>query len=310
VDGLETPGTALNELTIALTTHTRIQALFSRLVTVNSSTDGTGSATTPGTLRYALANAADGDIIAIDNSLTGHTIALASGLPEITKDIVIEGNGITLSGASITPDYYSNILRLGSTAEVTIRRVHFKDGKTTDYGGAIYKSGNALVVLESCIFSGNQASSGGAIYNTGQLIVRACTFYGNTAISLAGAIYNGTVTLTGNLFYGNGSTAPYGNVVYVSSGTVTSGGYNVSDYASGTNSPTGSGWTFVTGDTQVTTPTVDTTSFKPLSASLSTLQIVPTSLADYPATDFYGNARSAYAGGGFTAAGAVAEPAP
>jgi hypothetical protein len=82
-----------------------------------------------------------------------------------------------------------------------------------------------------------------------------------------------------------------------------SGGYNVSDYASGTDNSTGSGWTFGTGDTQITTETIDLSTFKPKTGSpgIDDIGILPGSLADFPATDFYGNART-FPGG---AAGAV-----
>jgi hypothetical protein len=61
------------------------------------------------------------------------------------------------------------------------------------------------------------------------------------------------------------------------------------------------GITFVTGDTQITTPTVDTTTFKPQDGTaLATLQIIPVpiTIQDFPATDFYGNDRSTNSGGG------------
>jgi hypothetical protein len=93
-------------------------------------------------------------------------------------------------------------------------------------------------------------------------------------------------------------------------GTASSGGYNVSDMASGTGS-TGSGWTFAAGDTQVTMlPIISATSFKPITGSAGeAVRIVPVSTlpAGFPATDFYGNTRSSYVSGGNTAAGAVAE---
>ncbi|MDR0452331.1 MAG: hypothetical protein LBH15_04755 [Treponema sp.] len=61
-----------------------------------------------------------------------------------------------------------------------------------------------------------------------------------------------------------------------------------------------SGWDFVAGDRQLTTPSFDTATFAPTDTAIN---IVPESLEGFPDTDFYGNPRL-YAGG-VTAAGAV-----
>jgi hypothetical protein len=81
-----------------------------------------------------------------------------------------------------------------------------------------------------------------------------------------------------------------------SNGTITSLGYNVSDKASGTNA-TDSGFTFVTGDKTLTAPTtapVDpanaTHPFVSTTEASSDITIVPSSLTNYPAEDFYGTA--------------------
>jgi predicted outer membrane repeat protein len=257
---------------------------------VNSAEDsGTGS------LREALINAADYDLITIASTLTGETITLTSRLPDINKIITIEGNGVILSGSGIT-----QIMNIAG-GEVSIRRVHFRDGTTTNLGGAIVVAGT--LNLESCIFSGNRATSrnGGAIYTYGTLTVSGCTFYGNTANSTSSAIYNnsGMLTLTGNLFYGNTASGGY-NVVYSPGTTINSGSYNVSDYASGTNITTGSGWTFDTTDQQVTGITFDG-AFTPSSAT--NLKIITPSLpTGFPATYFDGSPRDVPATPGAMAA--------
>ncbi|GHU86231.1 hypothetical protein FACS189473_5480 [Spirochaetia bacterium] len=172
------------------------------------------------------------------------------------------------------------------------------------------RNGETLT-LESCIFSGNQCAYGGAAVHTAadNTTILGCTFFNNNSTTSqypdrAIFVRRGTATLAGNLFYGN--RASNGNVVY--GGRAVSLGYNVSDYASGTTTTT-SGFTFVTGDVQVTTATVNATTFKPVdSAALATLRIIPVPItpAGFPTTDFYGNDRSTNSGGGYTAAGAVA----
>jgi hypothetical protein len=69
----------------------------------------------------------------------------------------------------------------------------------------------------------------------------------------------------------------------------------VADKAFGTSSAQ-SGWAQGTGDIQVTTGTINPTTFKPYNGSpgIDDIDILPASgtLADFPTTDFYGNARS------------------
>jgi hypothetical protein len=106
-----------------------------------------------------------------------------------------------------------------------------------------------------------------------------------------------TLTLTGNLFYGN--TASYRNPVvevYDGNGDV-SASYNVVNVAYGTGT-TQCGWDAGTGDIQISSLPINTTTFRP---TVTALNIVPVNTPDFPATDFYGNDRSPYP----TAAGAV-----
>jgi hypothetical protein len=276
-----------NKITLTMDGHRTVRAVCVRSVIVNSAADsGAGS------LREALSNAEDYDLITLDPSLTGQTIALTSRLPAITKIITIEGNGVTLSGSGIPAGSSSQIMAI-TGGEVILRRLHFKDGRAADNGGAIHKTGGTAN-LESCIFSGNRTTAslayGGAIYNQGALTVSGCTFSGNTTNYRGGGIYNdsGTISLTGNLFYGN--TAPGSNVVHNNNGTVSSGGYNISDRASGTDHSAGSGWTFAATDRQITDISFDT-DFKPSSAS--GLNIITPSLPEgFPAIYFDGTSRT------------------
>jgi predicted outer membrane repeat protein len=286
----------------SLSTHSFVQAVFNRAVTVNVFTDGAGSAAAP-TLRYALTNAQAGDIITLSGVTAGTTVInLTSALPEITKSLTIVGNGVTLTRASswTASSGTSQLLRI-STAEVLVRKIHFKDGLATDHGGAISNSGN--LTLESCIFSGNRTTVsyayGGALYSTNTLTIRGCTFYGNTAGSRSGAVYfsasGQTLTLTGNLFYGNTAASMY-PVVYVY-GTVNAS-YNVVDAALGTGS-TYAGWDAGTGDKTtladsddltITGNPFNTTTFVPVTGLSSILPA--TAPTDFPTTDFYGATRT------------------
>jgi predicted outer membrane repeat protein len=282
VDGVETASTGPNELTITPSGHSRVQAVFSRAVTVNTTGDaGTGS------LRAALTSAQDGDVITFDGVTV---ITLESPLPSITKSITIEGNGVTLTQLLYIP---------AVAAEVSIRGIHFKDGSAANSGMAIWTEGT--LTLESCIFSGNHAtSSGGAVYSRNTLTIRGCTFYGNTADSRGGAVYflgasARTLTLTGNLFYGNTAGSGEYPVVYNSGSGTVDVSYNVVDVALGTGTGQ-AGWATGTGDTTFSTlsigddPPFDETTFVPVSGLENVLP--STAPAGFPLTDFYGTARS------------------
>jgi hypothetical protein len=261
--------------TLTVTSHTKIVAVFTRLVMVTSSED----ANTDGTLRYALNNAQNGDIISISGITT---IELTGQLPTLNNSVTIEGNGVTIT-RSPSWTYTGSLLQIES-GTVNISRMHFKGGRG-NYGGAIYNHG--ILTVESCIFSDNQAgSSSGAIYNGGTLTVTGCTFYNNIAVRYyGGAIYNDNgLTLTGNLFYGN--TGPQYPVV-VPWGTQTSGGYNVVDVAFGYGYA-GCGWTAADTDATLSSLPISGATFKLLAGS-EAAGVITTLPAGYPSQDFYGN---------------------
>jgi predicted outer membrane repeat protein len=286
-----------NPLSLTISGNTTVQAAFGRVVPVTDFSDASGSATTPGTLRHALTNAQEWDIIRFTGVTAGATtIELGSALPTVSKNVTIEGNGVTLtrSAAWTATSDSSRLLSIyNSSAAITVNisRVHFKNGRVTDYGAAVSNSGET-VNLESCIFSGNQTSGnyayGGAIYNQGTMSVKGCTFYNNSSAYVGGAISNisgGTLTLMGNLFYGN--TAQYGPVVDSYNSTVTSNGYNVVDVDLGTGDAQ-SGWASATGDTTVNNMLITSLSFKLLNNS-EAANVITTLPEGYPQTDFYGD---------------------
>jgi predicted outer membrane repeat protein len=260
------------------------------------------------TLRYAIVNAQNQDIIRFGEGLVkpgASAIELDSRI-QITRSIAIEGGGVILTRSDSweTAENNSQLLYLNTAhATVKISRVHFKGGRAASNGAAIRKN-NGSLTLESCIFSGNQTSSasayGGAVYNNGILDVRGCTFGGNESAYRGGAIYTtgpaSVVTLTGNLFYGN-TAEDSGPVVYRSTGTVVSGGYNAADAAIGTKAAE-SGWAAGTGDTvlsgtgglSIAGAPFDSQTFAPVNG----LRIVlpGAALPNFPETAFYGEART------------------
>ncbi|MCL2833909.1 MAG: hypothetical protein FWD78_12125 [Treponema sp.] len=220
--------------------------VISRTITVTSKADsGAGS------LRQALANAKNGDLITIN--LDGDkTIKLTRGVIIFDKaiSITIEGNGSILDGSligaggSIIYDSARLLSIANAGASITIRRLHFAGGSEYPTGGTSTVGGGAVLnkgslVLESCIFSHNDSLSGGAIYSNGTLSVSSCTFYKTNSPSngKGSAIYNaGTLNMGACLFWMINYSDKYStimqyiDIVHNASGSVFNNrGFNITD---------------------------------------------------------------------------------
>jgi len=272
-----------------------------------------------GTIRHALANALNGEIIRFSGVTQGtSTVYLTSRLEVTRAGITIEGNGITLTRHTSwdTHDNTSSLmffnLNIASTTNTNISRIHFKDGRAW-YGGAIY-NWNANVTLESCIFTGNnttvQNANGGAIGNNSTMTIRGCTFFNNgysgtlSSTTEGGAISNSfsagtnaSLTLIGNLFYGNrAGSADLGHVVHKNSqrGTVTSQGNNIYDAAvfvtnPGNLSVHSTDRSFTDFDLIQSGSFIPTENFRPHNITGGVTGTFTRPNSDYPTHDFYGN---------------------
>jgi predicted outer membrane repeat protein len=149
---------------------------------------------------------------ALGNASAGETLTLATrcdyrltaGLPTVSQDLTIDGNGATLerSYAPGTPAFTILTITGGS---VTIDDLEIRNG---DNG--ITLSGQAAVTVNHSIFVGNHGTDGGAISsNTGAdgPVVNESLFIANQATDAGGAIYNNSalngVAVTGSTFRGN-----------------------------------------------------------------------------------------------------------
>ncbi|GHV72369.1 hypothetical protein FACS1894201_01150 [Bacteroidia bacterium] len=274
------PSTTLN---VAMNEKKNVEAIFHRKVLVTNTIDSK-TENVAGSLRSAVTNLQDYDWIQFADSLSGQTIVLDSALPNITKNLIIEGNGIVLSGNNQYRLFY-----ILTNVNANISNVHFTNGNIVNsVGGAILCSGH--LNLQSCIFSNNtSASNGGAIYSQmGSLVVSGSTFYNNGATN-AGAIYvNGyrKTTLLGNVFFDN---TP--NNVYKSTSTVVPPVYSAYNVYNGTDG--GTNYPLGVGDSVVTVNPLNTITFVPTVAGRVVLNRVPSHLANFPATDFNGVVRGA-----------------
>lgn len=185
--------------------------------------DGTASSCT----REALQEAADaGGVIVFDCGADPVTIDVSSTIV-FTEESVLDGGGlVTLSGGGSTRILYLDSAYDVTGPRLTVQRLTFRDGSsptggddTAQGGGAIYRDGGSLTVID-CTFVDNRAPSpgqdiaGGAIYGFGggDIVISGCSFAGNQA-SNGGAVgsLNGDLTLVNSTFTGNAATGTEGN---------------------------------------------------------------------------------------------------
>jgi CSLREA domain-containing protein len=155
------------------------------LLVTNTADSGAGS------LRQAItdANVNPGiDAINFQTGLTG-TITLLSALPDLSTSMDINGPGptqltIQRSTAGGTPTF--RIFRINSGQVVNISGLTLSNGSAPggafpgNSGGAILNSGS--LVLSNILISGNTADSGGGISNQGPLTLRNTIVSGNNAV--------------------------------------------------------------------------------------------------------------------------------
>jgi predicted outer membrane repeat protein len=166
-----------------------------------------------------------GNLVVINSIFSNNFSGLGGGAIDsnsIGKVVVINS---TFSNNS--SQYYGDAI--DSSNPVIVTNSTFSNNRAPD-GGAIYCTD--LTVVNSTFFN-NQAESGGAIEgNYGSATVTYSTFYGNQASSIGGGILIGSsnnVTLTDSILMAN--QAPKGPNI---AGSLTTGGYNLIQYFTGT----------------------------------------------------------------------------
>ncbi len=113
----------------------------------------------------------------VDNDADG-----PNGLPSITSQVIIIGNGATIERNSLgsTPEF--RIFHVASSGDLTLNDLTIANGNlSTNRGGGVYNMGT--VNISNCIVSNNTATSGGGVYNKSIVEIHHSTFSGNTSIS-------------------------------------------------------------------------------------------------------------------------------
>lgn len=138
-------------------------------------TNATDDPTTPaaGSLRKAIADAANDDTIQFDPAVTG-TITLAGAELVIAKNLTITGPGAPI--LAISGNAKSRVFSISAGAAVTISGLTIQNGKASD--GANGANGQ---VRPGSAGDGSPGESGGGVLNAGDLTVLDCVFSGNAA---------------------------------------------------------------------------------------------------------------------------------
>ncbi len=131
-----------------------------------------------------------------------------TGLPDITSDITILGNGATITRSS---SYKFRIFKVAPAGWLTLENVTLSNGALDGYtypGGAVFSQG--CLTVQQVLFSNNQTYTGlgGAIYLEGSnshLTVLNSSFINNrTTLSNGGAIAGGaSIIIRDSLFENN-----------------------------------------------------------------------------------------------------------
>ncbi|MGI8540738.1 MAG: choice-of-anchor Q domain-containing protein [Rubrobacteraceae bacterium] len=183
-------------------------------------------------------------LTAVDNTeTTGNGIAF-NGLPMLTTEISIVGNGATIqrSDAEGTPAF--RILRVSDDGNLTLEGTTISGGDSgnRDGGGGIFSRG--ILTVSDSTFSQNTGADGGGIQNVfGEIEVSDSTFTGNTANRQGGSGEGGAIhtfardiVISGSTFSENSASLNGGAVYHDSSdGSFSGSGSTFSENSAGRN---------------------------------------------------------------------------
>lgn len=216
------------------------------LIVTNTNDSGADS------LRQALMDAQDGDVIGFAPALNGQTILLTSGELLINKSITIRGPGpalLTIMRAQQAPGF--RIFHVQETTTVLIEGLTITGGYASIGGGILDENTAGVVTISNCVVTGNRVGSptpaptatppfvtvrGGGIATYGiggaSLIVRDSTISNNisppsfgSGSGLSFSSNNSTATISNSTISNNDiATAATQLMVQVSNSTISSGG--------------------------------------------------------------------------------------
>jgi CSLREA domain-containing protein len=211
-------GNAVYQAALQVQQSFNVNAPATTIVNKTDDTNDGSCDTADCSLREAIANAADGDIITFDGSLSGATITLALGELSVNlADLTIDASALT-NPVTIDANNNSRVFNHTGTGTFEINNLVVTNGITT-VGGGIFSESN--VTVTNSTISGNSADAGGGINSRGNVTVTNSTFSGNSANGGGGGIVSfGNVTVTNSTFSGNLAISNFGGGI-TSTGNVT-----------------------------------------------------------------------------------------
>ena len=171
-----------------------------------------------------------GEQVILDGGMTGTSTADYAGtrIMSIGSDSTVTLQNLTLQNGFVSGGNGGAILNSGNLTLQSVSLLNNANMSDTaiTWGGAVYNSGT--LVVEDSLFSGNATykknsafAHGAAISNKGTLTISGTTFDGNVSAQDAGAIYNenGKLTITDSKFLNN-KAASNGSAIYVLNGSL------------------------------------------------------------------------------------------
>ncbi len=205
------------------------------LIAAINTANGNGQADT-----ITLAQNCTYTLTAVDNTTDG-----PAGLPIISSDITVAGNGAIIMRGSTVPAF--RLLDMDAGGSLTLQNLTLTNGQGD--GAAIVNRGGTLNISGSTI-ANNVGGGVGAIFNSGTLTIDQSTFTNNRGLNAGAMIANGVVRITRSTFLGNAATNNDGGAIFASDGAV----ITIANSTFGGNSAAGYGGTLVTTAGSPTTP--------------------------------------------------------
>ncbi|MBQ9372439.1 MAG: hypothetical protein IJU03_09635 [Thermoguttaceae bacterium] len=163
-------------------------------------------------LREALYLAQDGDVISFLDSLSGD-LALTTPLVNSGKTTIFGSPDVVVNGR-----YETQLIQ--NSGDLTLLNLTLANGKTSDFGGAISNTGT--LVLENTVVRNSESPLGGAIYNgaDASLTVKNSRLVANYADEHGGAVYNAGIFRLVDSFVTDNRANESGGALY-NAGTTT-----------------------------------------------------------------------------------------
>lgn len=138
-----------------------------------------------------------------------------TGLPLITTQITIEGNG-----ARVRAQGGVRLIAVANSGELTVQNVTLSGGSSSN-GGAVLNNGTATL-LNTTITRNSASSRGGGVLNQGTLLIQDSAISGNSATLFGGGIANGGCLLSSSPFpfYGPYCSYFYPGVITILNSTI------------------------------------------------------------------------------------------